>query len=391
MDVRGVSTSVPFVEVSTFEGVFDVLGSLEPLLLSLLVLAVAGVVVGGWWLVRWLRRPPGVRLKRVLAEYDEVTVLMHPNPDPDAMSCAMGVAAIADAVGTDTTLQYAGEIRHQENRAFRTVLDLELSQIDSSSQLESETIVLVDHNTPRGFTGAQSIEPVAVVDHHPGNGTGTRFTDVRTEYGAASTIIVEYLDKLGATTDDGGSFELTSELATGLLYGILSDTNHLTTGCSRAEFDACATLFDAVDETLLDRIANPQVSDTVLQIKARAITEKRIEGPFAVCDVGEISNTDAIPQAADELMQLEGVTAVVVYGENDGTIQLSGRSRDDRVHMGETLRHAVSDIPMANAGGHARMGGGQLSVDHMRGIGPSNGIDNSEFEQRLFAAMAGER
>ncbi len=61
------------------------------------------------------------------------------------------------------------------------------------------------------------------------------------------------------------------------------------------------------------------------------------------------------------------MTAVVVYGESDGTIHLSGRSRDDRVHMGETLRHAVSDIPMANAGGHARMGGGQLSVDHMRG------------------------
>ncbi len=46
---------------------------------------------------------------------------------------------------------------------------------------------------------------------------------------------------------------------------------------------------------------------------------------------------------------------------------------------------------MANAGGHARMGGGQVSVDHMEGIGPSDGITRAEFEERLFSALAGER
>nr|WP_241175321.1 DHHA1 domain-containing protein [Natronolimnobius sp. AArcel1] len=369
----------------------ETLQSLDPLVLSLLVLGAVALVLGAWWFVRWFRRPAGAHFQRVLAEYDEVTVLMHPNPDPDAMSCAMAVDAIAADVGTETTLQYAGEIRHQENRAFRTVLDLEMDSIESSSELAAEATVLVDHNTPRGFTGAQTVEPIAVVDHHPGNGTGTEFTDVRTAYGAASTIFVEYLTDLGATADTDAGLELSPELATGLLYGIQSDTNHLTNGCSKAEFDAAASLYDWIDEDLLGRIANPQVSDDVLQIKATAITEKRVEGPFAVCDVGRVSNTDAIPQAADELMHLEGVTAVIVYGANDGTLHLSGRSRDDRVHMGETLRHAVSDIPMANAGGHARMGGGQVSIEHMRGIGPSDGIDKSEFEERLFSSLSGER
>ncbi|WP_339104115.1 bifunctional oligoribonuclease/PAP phosphatase NrnA [Haloterrigena salinisoli] len=394
MIVRNGSTSGAFRQsgAALVGPVREFLESLEPLMLSLFVVATVAVVVGGWWVVRWFRRPPGVRFQRLLEEYDHVAVVMHPNPDPDAMSCAMGVARIAESVGTEATLQYAGEIRHQENRAFRTVLDLDLEAIESSSQLAADAVVLVDHNTPRGFAGSQTVEPIAVIDHHPGNGAGTEFTDVRTEYGAASTILVEYLDELGASmTGDGDGLAVSAELATGLLYGIQSDTKHLTNGCSRAEFDACAALFDAVDEDLLDRVANPQVSDDVLQVKATAITEKRVEGPFAVCDVGEISNVDAIPQAADELMHLEGVTAVVVYGEYDGTIHLSGRSRDDRVHMGETLRHAISDIPMANAGGHARMGGGQVSVDHMNGIGPSDGISRDEFENRLFAAMSGER
>jgi nanoRNase/pAp phosphatase (c-di-AMP/oligoRNAs hydrolase) len=395
MRYRGVSVAGGSGDaVPAVDGVVETARALDPLVLSLLVVAAAGLALGGWWLVRWLRQPPGSRLRRLLGRYDEVAVLMHPNPDPDAMACAMGVAEIASSVDTDTTLQFPGEIRHQENRAFRTVLGLDLERIEAASELAAEAVVLVDHNTPRGFTGSQLVEPIAVVDHHPGNGTGTEFTDVRTDYGAASTIVVEYFEELGATTDpaaDRDDLELSSELATGLLYGIQSDTNHLTNGCSRAEFDACAYLYDGIDEDLLDRVANPQVSDDVLQIKARAITERRIEGPFAVCDVGTITNVDAIPQAADELIQLEGVTAVVVYGDHDGTIHLSGRSRDDRVHMGETLRHTVSDIPMANAGGHARMGGGQVSVDHMGGIGPSDGVARAEFDDRLFSAMAGNR
>ncbi len=118
-----------------------------------------------------------------------------------------------------------------------------------------------------------------------------------------------------------------------------------------------------MDEHCLDRIANPQVSAEVLEIKSRAITEREVRGSFAVCNVGALSNADAIPQAADELMHLEGVTAVVVYGRREDTLHISGRSRDDRVHMGKALQMAVTDIPGANAGGHARMGGGQVPVE----------------------------
>ncbi|MDG5817583.1 bifunctional oligoribonuclease/PAP phosphatase NrnA [Natronococcus sp. A-GB7] len=391
---RGVDSDGAGGDTLALEPAAETIRSLDPLVLSLLVVAVGGVAVGIWWLVRWLRRPPGVRLRNLLESHDEVAVLLHPNPDPDAMACAMGVAEIASSADTDATLQFPGEIRHQENRAFRTVLGLELDRIEAASELAAEAVVLVDHNTPRGFTGAQVVEPVAVVDHHPGNGTGTEFTDVRSDYGSASTIVATYFEELDVSPDDDGTEDgpsLSTALATGLLYGIQSDTNHLTRGCSWAEFEACGYLYSGIDEDLLDRIANPQVSDDVLKTKARAITDRRIEGSFAVCDVGSVTNVDAISQAADELLQLEGVTAVAVYGEYDGTIHVSGRSRDDRVHMGETLRHAVSDVPMANAGGHARMGGGQIPVDYLEAIETEDGRGRAVFDDRLFSAMSGSR
>jgi nanoRNase/pAp phosphatase (c-di-AMP/oligoRNAs hydrolase) len=348
-----------------------------------------------WIAVQWVRRPSGVRFRRLLENYDRVDVLMHPNPDPDAMASALAVDAIAESVDTETRLVHTGQIRHQENRAFRTVLDLEAERIETVQDLHGDGVVLVDHNVARGFPGAESINPVAVVDHHPGGSEGAAFTDVRTNYGACASILSEYLSEVGARPADDPSASdtpvpLSWEVATGLLYGIQSDTNHLTKGCTEAEFNACAYLFPGVDEDALDRIANPQVSAETLETKARAIREREVRGSFAVAAVGDVSNVDAIPQAADELLYLEGVTAVVVYGRYDGSLHLSGRSRDDRIHMGDILSSAVDDIPMASAGGHARMGGGQVSIAHMKGIGPSDGVSEREFTERLFEALAGE-
>lgn len=346
-----------------------------------------------WLLYRWYRGPAAKGLTRVLESADEVSVLMHPNPDPDAMGAAIGVAHLADRVDTEVCIQYPGEIRHHENRSFRTVLDLDLKRIESAEEIASDRVVLVDHNVPRGFDGAERIRPDAVIDHHPGSGEGTRFTDVRPEYGAASTIIAEYLDSLGfdvGEPTDEDADPVPPDIASGLLYGILADTSHLTNGASLAEFEASAYLSTGVDSDLPDRIANPSVDAETLDVKARAITGREVTNPFAVSYVGELSNVDAIPQAADELLQLEGVTAVVVSGRKDGTLFLSGRSRDDRVHMGRILEHVLDDIPMASGGGHARMGGGQASIEHMNGLGPSDGVSMDELHDRLFTAMAGE-
>lgn len=357
------------------------------------------VVIGSTYAFLRLRRPAGETFRKLLAERDAITVLMHPNPDPDAMAAAVGVAALAEQLDVETTIQYPGQIRHQENRAFQTVLDLDLNQIDHVTEVKAEDVVLVDHNEPRGFTGSEGILPFAVIDHHPGDGAGDEFTDVRTDYGATASIVAEYFSDIGADpvppdrheSETDSEYTVPTMAATGLLYGILADTAHLTVGASAADFAAAGYLYAGVDEDLLDRIANPAVDAEVLDVKARAIASRHIDGSFAVSDVGSVNNVDAIPQAANELIHLEGVTAVVVSGERDGTVYLSGRSRDDRVHMGRALQAALEDIPDAGAGGHARMGGGQ--IDPEPGVADGGGepeFDRESLEDRLFRAMSGD-
>ncbi|MFB6094224.1 MAG: bifunctional oligoribonuclease/PAP phosphatase NrnA [Halanaeroarchaeum sp.] len=382
-------------------GAVDVERALGAVLAVLRERPLVGVAVIGTLLVavfayaalRWYRRPTAERLRRLFASTESVSVLLHPDPDPDAMGAGMGVAQIATRAGADVTIQHPGEIRHHENRSFRNVLELDVDPVEDAADLAGETVVLVDHNAVRGITGAERVDPDAIVDHHPGDGDGA-LLDVRPEYGAAATIVGEYLETLGA--DPGAQAEdeatplLPPPVATGLLYGILADTDHLTNGTTPAEFDVARFLSAGVDEDALDRIANPEMDAETLEVKARAVQERTVDGPFAVSHVGALSNADAIPQAADELVRLEGVTAVVVSGEREGTLHLSGRSRDDRVHMGRVIETVVEDLPMADGGGHARMGGGQVSIDHMEGIGPSDGVSIEEFHERLLDAMAGE-
>ncbi len=370
--------------------------------LFLTALAVGGGVVLAVLAYRWLRKSRGEQFKQLLAEREEIAVLMHPNPDPDAMAAAIAVGELARQLDTKVTVQYPGQIRHQENRAFRTVLDLELEDIDHVTDLAAEDVILVDHNTARGFTGCEGILPLAVVDHHPGDGSGELFTDVRTDYGACSSIIAEYFEDIGAVpvpaeqhaSETGAKYVLPSMAATGLLYGILSDTRNLTVGASAADFEAASYLYPGVDEDRLDRIANPAVDAEVLEVKARAIAGRQINGSFAVSDVGTVNNADAIPQAADEIIRLEGITAVVIVGERQGTVHLSGRSRDDRVHMGRVLESATDGISNASAGGHARMGGGQIAPqpqlsDGGETVGGAN-VPREALIDRLFSCLAGD-
>jgi len=377
----------------------------NPLLVAGVVIALFVGVGGGVALYRYLTRPAVSRLRETLAPHEVVAVLMHPNPDPDAMASALAIDQLAAAEDTATKIYYPGEIRRPENRAFETVLDLDFERIETVEEIEPEPVVLVDHNEARGFPGAEQVQPIAVVDHHPGGGTGTEFTDVRTEAGACCSIFADYFASLeweffdvdtvltdgGVQTSEVPTDTLPSHVATGMVYGIQSDTRQLTNGCSAADFSAAGYLYAGMDSDLLNRIANPQIDAETLDVKSRAISERVVDSPYAYSDVGTVSNTDAIPQAADELDRLEGVSAVVIVGDCDGTIRMAGRSRDDRVHIGRVIESVVDEIPMSEGGGHARMGGGQIPVDHLEGLGPGEGLSRDELRERVFETMAGER
>jgi nanoRNase/pAp phosphatase (c-di-AMP/oligoRNAs hydrolase) len=306
----------------------------------------------------------GVRmrgLRRKLRSMDSLAIVTHDNPDPDAIASAVALARIARASGCDAEVVYFGTISHQENRAFVNLLNFDLTALDDGDALEEfDGVALVDHSRPG--VNDQLPEDLAVdvvIDHHPPRlPVEADFVDLRSHAGATSTLLVEYLEQYDVAWEE--------DLATGLLFGIRVDTHEFTRQVSPADFEAAATLLPHADLALLERIESPSVSPETLRVIAAAIANRQREGAILLSCVGDIGDRDALAQAADQLLELEGVSTTVVYGYQEGTIYVSARSRGTDVDLGDTLRDAFGQI--GSAGGHADMAGAQLALGVLEAV-----------------------
>ncbi|MFB6087523.1 MAG: bifunctional oligoribonuclease/PAP phosphatase NrnA [Haloarculaceae archaeon] len=296
------------------------------------------------------------KLMGVLRNLDgTLAVVTHDNPDPDAIASAVTLQHIAAAAGCDVDICYFGDITHQENRAFVNLLDYDLTALDGGADLsEYGGFALVDHSRPGVNDGLPEDTAIdIVIDHHPPRmPVEARFVDLRSEVGATSTLLVDYLRHLDVTPPE--------DIATGLLFGIHVDTDGFTREVSPTDFEAAAFLQPHADLGTLERIESPSMSADTLDTIARAITNRERHGPVLVSGVGDLSDRDALAQAADRLLNLEDVSTTFVYGLMDGTVYVSARARGTDVDLGETLRDAFGQI--GSAGGHADMAGAQIPL-----------------------------
>ncbi|WP_122089148.1 DHH family phosphoesterase [Halalkalicoccus subterraneus] len=305
----------------------------------------------------------------------DLGVILHDNPDPDAIASGVALARLARSVGTDAGVYYFGKISHQENRALVNVLDLELTALDEPAAAEAfDAIALVDHSLPGVNDQLPEETPIdVVIDHHPSPGpVEARHLDVRSEVGSTSTMLVEYFDALELAIDE--------RLATALLFGIRTDTNDFSRGVCRLDFEAAATLLPSVDVGTLDQVERPTISPETFETLARAIENRRVEDGVCTSCIGTLRDRDALAQAADRLLNMDGIVATLVYGFVDGTVYLSARAHGPTLDIGETLRDAFDQI--GSAGGHAGMAGAQIPLGFLG--------EESEDNEELLTQIVGE-
>ncbi len=295
------------------------------------------------------------RLWQVLRDIDRLAVVAHDNPDPDAIASGVALARLANEVDCEAEVCYFGNISHQENKAFVNLLDLSLRNLDPGVALDSfDGVALVDHARAGVNDQLPADTPVdIVIDHHPTReSVEARFVDLRSDVGATCTLLVEYLERARR--------DIESDVATALLFGIHVDTDGFKRGVAAQDFEAAATLVESADLERLTRIESPSIDWGTFDVLARAITDRRVEGDIVLSFVGDIENRDALPQAADRLLDADDIGTTVVYGIIDGTVYVSARSRADGLHLGETVRDAFGR--MGSAGGHVDMAGAQIDL-----------------------------
>lgn len=313
------------------------------------------------------------QLHRTLRAIDgQLAVVMHDNPDPDAIASALALVCLAERVNCPADAYYSGNITHQENRALVNLLDYDLVRLEDNSIDRSEYggIALVDHARP-GVNDPLPPETDVdiVIDHHPPRKpVEARFVDLRSDVGATSTLLVDYFQRLDIVPQ--------TPITTGLLFGIWVDTKQFSREIAVDDFEAAAYLTPFADMAVLAQIEEPQMTVETFETIGHAIRNRTVKGSVLTSCVGFFRNRDAIAQAADRLLDIDGITTTLVYGIQDDTVYTSARTRSTPLDVGETLRDAFDQI--GDAGGHADMAGAQIPLGFLGLIEDEDGSDNAQ-------------
>jgi nanoRNase/pAp phosphatase (c-di-AMP/oligoRNAs hydrolase) len=302
------------------------------------------------------------RLLALLAGWEgTLGIITHKNPDPDAIASAMALAAIAQQAGGKklaVRIFYEGNIGHQENRTFVNLLDIKMEHLTPDALAKCNYLALVDTPAPGANNDVpQGTKISIIIDHHkdtkhpvsPG-----AFADIRPGMGATASILTQYLQELDIPVD--------KRVATALLYGIRADTKDFRRNTTPQDLNYAGFLLPLTDADLLDKIMSPSLSQETIDVLGKAIQNREIVSGYLFSNVGYVMNRDALPQAADLLITLEGVNTALVYGITDTSIVVSARNRDIRLHIGNALAEAFGDI--GDAGGHPNMAAATLPLHY---------------------------
>ncbi|QLD87680.1 NAD-binding protein [Natronomonas salina] len=275
------------------------------------------------------------QLADVIESGDSLAILAHRSPGPDSIASAVALQAIAESRDIEADILYRGEIGHQENRAFVNLLGIELFSLDDADLDDYDTVALVDcaKASERVVKGEIDI----FIDHfEPEVEYDARFTDIRPNVSSTSTILTKYIQEF--------DLSLPEEVATALLYGIRAETLDFKRDTRPADLTAAAYLYPFANHDTLEQVESPSMSPETLDVLAEAIRNREVKGSHLISNAGFIRDRDALSQAAQHLLNLEGITTSAVFAIADDTIYLAARSKDIRMNIGNVLQDAFGEI-----------------------------------------------
>lgn len=301
-------------------------------------------------------------LREILINKDQVFIMGHRTADVDCFGAAVGIYCIASVLDKKAYI-----VMNDITPSLRPIVDLFANNDSYAGMIVSPeealslvggnaALVVVDNNKP-SITDCPELlkhsKAIVVLDHHrQGEETIDNATLSYVEPYASSSC--EMVAEILQYVDEG--VKLNNVEADTIYSGIMIDTNNFMTKTGVRTFEAAAFLRrSGADVTRVRKLFREDPSEFLAKAKTIRETEIYKEGyAISVCEAGDCqSPTIVAAQAANDLMNVNGIKASFVFTEYQGLVYLCARSID------EINVQVVAE--KLGGGGHMNVAGAQFS------------------------------
>jgi nanoRNase/pAp phosphatase (c-di-AMP/oligoRNAs hydrolase) len=303
----------------------------------------------------------------VFGKEDEVLIMI--NADPDALACALAVKRLLRYRAKNVVIAHPNEIRRLNNVAMVERLKIPLERLKNVKTSEYTKLVLVD-SQPNHLPCFEKIPFNVIIDHHPIAGKWEAdYIDIRPDYGAASTMMVEYLQ--------AASMKPSVTLATALFYAIKVDTQDFEKKGGLADGKSFRYLFNIANRNLVRKFELTDLRRSELKYFSEALAALKYSKRRYYTHVGRVRSPDVLVIIADFLNHVGEIDWVFVSGIHGEKLIVIFRCDGYRKSAGKLAMRIFGSL--GSAGGHK---------DSARAEVP---LKNLEIEEKDFNSLTLKR
>lgn len=323
-------------------------------------------------------------LGQLIEKSSNVFVMGHQNPDMDSFGSALGITYAVMRKQKEVYMvldKVTPAIKNVYNLArfnLKGFTDIVISPDEAVEKISSSSLIIITDNhrrnsveEPRLFNYSSN---VVVIDHHR---RGKDYIDNATlSYmepyaSSASELVTEMLMYME------GNVEIHKSVAEALLAGITVDTKNFFYQTGVRTFEAASVLKRyGADSITVKQLFKDDLE--IIRYKSEIISKSFIYKNgyiVGVFDLETPESTLVASQAADELLNIEGVLASFVLTKSKGKTHISARS------LGEVSVQLIME--KIGGGGHLTVAATQLEFDIDKSIDIlKNAIDNYLEEEK---------
>ena len=271
-------------------------------------------------------------LMELIGQSGHVFIMGHKNADLDAVGAAMGIGCLCRKKGKKFNIvldleNNASQKLIEEIRAVPEYKDVFISGQEALVQSDNRSIlIVVDTNRPDQVEFKpllEAISKVCVVDHHrrAADYINPVVVNLHEPYASSAAELVTELILYAVENNDVLPIEAKS-----LLAGICLDTKYFNVRTGERTFEAAAALRRlGADTTEVKKLLQNDFQDTMAKyqiIKSARLYRQEI----AIAALNNSTSRVLAAQAADELLNISGITASFVMYPDEDQVIISARS-----------------------------------------------------------------